>query len=540
MPPNPYPAHPYVRSQSLGQQLNASRWSDNATDIRRPEDDEAASMGGIIVLPRNADRRRDALAQRISPFDISRLGNVHYHGGVNGYNPLTEGIIHRCGYTEINSLDVILNYNDIIDVHAKTCESWEHPRGHYKGPQLERILEKGLGSFPRLTSMSVTATVEFYDAFHKTTLLYLLPVMPFDCICIKMGFEALCPPGLGLPWYAAIAQVLMELLPRLLPRMDTQVTSLVNMVCMESGNGYDLLWRVLALSVPGFEPTIQVAIPVWADDDVFDFGLSFLLYFRLQAKRGIVQDDRTQSISFLNAISEPAYADAVTTLTTCITNYVSGYDDGYLPTNLCIMGLATQLHNNACTRAHAVIPRVRRTLRMDVEDHRVAIQGSPTVAGLADDRSSSRDTRGGRGVSRNGPARPFVQGGRGGGRHGRTPRGRFTRPDRNEGDYHPDVICDACRRTGHVAATCDVLAIALFIEKYMRELLDGLRDKIETDWVARWQSAMGNPTRKPRRVMKAYLDLLDISMDDLDDQMCWDCWPEGDDMVEMYADTPSA
>ena len=102
------------------------------------------------------------------------------------------------------------------------------------------------------------------------------------------------------------------------------------------------------------------------------------------------------------------------------------------------------------------------------------------------------------------------------------------------------MICDACRRTGHVAATCDVLAIALFIEKYKRELSDTLRDKIETDWVARWQSAMGNPTRKPRRVMKAYLDLLDISMDDLDEQMCWDCWPEGDDTVEMYADTQSA
>jgi hypothetical protein len=91
-----------------------------------------------------------------------------------------------------------------------------------------------------------------------------------------------------------------------------------------------------------------------------------------------------------------------------------------------------------------------------------------------------------------------------------------------------------------VAATCDVLAIALFIEKYKRELSNDLKDKIETDWVNRWQSAIGNPTRKPRRVMKAYLDLLDLSMDDLDDQMCWECWPEGDDPIEMDADTMSA
>jgi hypothetical protein len=503
--------------------------------------DDDASLGGMIVSPRNADRHWQALAQRISPFDVACLSNARYHGGSHGYQPLTEGIIHRCGYTEINSSDVLLAYNDIIEVHSRTCDNWEHPRGHYKGPQLERILEKGIGSFPRLSKLDVEHTVEFYDAFQKTAIIYLLPVMPFDCICIKMGFEALCPPGLGIPRYAMISRVLMELLPRLLPRSDTQVSSLIDMVCMDSGNGYDLLWRVMALSVPGFDPTLQVKIPAWNDDNIFDFALSFLLYFRLQAKKGVVQDDRTNSISFLTAITEPAYANAITTLITCITNYVSGIDDGYLPLNLCIMGLASQLHTNARTRAHAVIPRVRRTLGMSVEewDRGAIIQGSPRVARLADDRAPFRDSRGGRGDSRQGASRPFVQGGRGNGRTDRPSRGRFTRPDRNDGPYRPDTICDACRRTGHVAANCDVLAIALFIEKYKQDLSNDVKDKIETDWVARWHSAIGNPTKKPRRVMKTYLDLLDITMDDFDDQMCWDCWPEGNDVDDVAADTPS-
>ena len=198
--------------------------------------------------------------------------------------------------------------------------------------------------------------VKFYDNFHKTVLIYLLPVVPFDCVGIEMGFEALCPPGLGLPKYAAIARVLMELLPQLFPRSDTQVSSIANMVRMETGNGYDLLWRVLALAVPGYDHTIQVKIPVWMDEDIFEFALSFLLHFRLQAKKGVVQDNRTHSISFLNAINEPAYADAITTLYTMVTNYNSGPDDGYLPVNLCIMGLATQLNANARMRAQAVIP----------------------------------------------------------------------------------------------------------------------------------------------------------------------------------------
>ena len=293
-------------------------------------------------------------------------------------------IVHRCGYTEVNSTDVLLSYNDIIHLHEVTWDNWEHPRGYYKGPQLERILEKGLGSFPRLQKLEVAAMVEFYDNFHKTALIYLLPVVPFDCVSIKMGFEALCPPGLGLPRYTVIARVLMELLPRLLPRTDTQVSSIVNMVRMEPGNGYDLLWRILALAVPGFDPTIQVKIPVWVEEDIFEFALSFLLYFRLQAKKGVVQDDRTQSISFLNAVNEPAYAGAITTLYTCVTNYTLGLEDGYLPANLCIMGLAMQLHANARTRAQSILPRVCRTLGgiTDYSNIRVTIQDSPMVARL--------------------------------------------------------------------------------------------------------------------------------------------------------------
>jgi hypothetical protein len=67
------------------------------------------------------------------------------------------------------------------------------------------------------------------------------------------------------------------------------------MNCMESGNGYNLLWQILVLMVPGFDPTIPVMIPVWQDDNIFEFATSFSLYFRLQAKKGVIYDDRTRS-----------------------------------------------------------------------------------------------------------------------------------------------------------------------------------------------------------------------------------------------------
>ena len=91
-----------------------------------------------------------------------------------------------------------------------------------------------------------------------------------------------------------------------------------------------------------------------------------------------------------------------------------------------------------------------------------------------------------------------------------------------------------------MAANRDVLAIALFIEKYKRELSTDAKDKIEAGWIDRWSAAVGNPTKKPRRVMKAYMDLLDLTMDDLDDQMCWDCWPEGDKMDSFDEGSRSA
>jgi hypothetical protein len=51
----------------------------------------------------------------------------------------------------------------------------------------------------------------------------------------------------------------------------------------ESNNGYDYLWRVLELTVPGFDPANSTLVLVWSGvDDIFSFTQEFLLYFRLQ------------------------------------------------------------------------------------------------------------------------------------------------------------------------------------------------------------------------------------------------------------------
>jgi hypothetical protein len=64
----------------------------------------------------------------------------------------------------------------------------------------------------------------------------------------------------------------------LLPFSDSQVTSLVTVVRAESNNGFELLWRILELAVPGFDPSLQISAPVWFGNDIFDFCLSYLVF----------------------------------------------------------------------------------------------------------------------------------------------------------------------------------------------------------------------------------------------------------------------
>jgi len=96
-------------------------------------------------------------------------------------------------------------------------------------------------------------------------MIYLAPITPLDCVMIKMGYEALCIPGTGLTRHPVAAHVHLELLPHLLPKTNDEVSSFINMVRIESNNGYDLLWRILELTVPGFDPTFPVKIPTWSD-----------------------------------------------------------------------------------------------------------------------------------------------------------------------------------------------------------------------------------------------------------------------------------
>ena len=260
-------------------------------------------------------RRCQAIKDGFSCFDFAGLCDPHYHGGCNDLPTLTIGDIQDRGYTSINTDDVVLCFNDIISLHSKVLSSWTNPHYQQSGPTIDRIVEKAVPIIlPKREGLLAAKLVSWYDTLQKISLVYLLPLMPFDAINLWLGFEGLCPPGLGCSCYANICRATMEAFPWLLPNLN-RVSTVVSTTRAENGNSFSLRWEVMALAVPGFDPTLHVSALVWEDFlDILGFAHTHILYFRLQAKVGLYYDSRKKSCTFLRAIQHKEYVDVVTLL----------------------------------------------------------------------------------------------------------------------------------------------------------------------------------------------------------------------------------
>ena len=518
-----------------------------------PSDDDASLLlGGPITSPRATDKERQARRLHISRHDIAGLASPAYHGGRAGVPDLSLGFIHACGYQsfspEIDD-DVLPCYSAIQLLHRKVKTAWTNTRTLQSGPSVERILEKGLAVFPKLRGTNAREAVSFYESLQQVSTSYLMPIMPFDTICLANNYEGLFPPGLGTDAYCECCIAMLEVLPRLIPINDYEVGAKLSGVRNSSRNGYDLLWRILELFVPGFDPTVPIAQPVWQHDStILDFCQGHMLYFRLQAKKNMYFSSRDRTTIFLRAVTPSEYADVVTSLQTSVDAYRHPDNDGILPDHLRLDGIATLIHNNAKQRVRDIhSPRIHRVAGMgtiwdgSAEDETpyCHVQGfCPRAFRLDGNRPSD-------GFRQRGDDYPRQRGGGGGddfprqrggsdGRYGsRTPRsspdkpqGRFARPDQRRRAYKPGVQCDACKRPGHDAASCDMLAIALYIDRYTKDISDSERSAIETRWLDRWKSKLGQPARTPRQVMQTYCDNYNITPDHLDCALDWDCWPD--------------
>jgi hypothetical protein len=134
--------------------------------------------------------------------------------------------------------------------------------------------------------------------------------------------RGLFPPGLGIEAYAKCCTAVLAILPWLLPTSNIEILAAISAVLSASRNGYDLLWRVLELFIPGFDPTIPIAQPQWTwDSTILEFSQGHLLYFCLQAKKHVFFTTRYCTNIFLRAIVPLEYAYIVSTLQTSVDTY---------------------------------------------------------------------------------------------------------------------------------------------------------------------------------------------------------------------------
>ncbi len=257
MPPLGVDASGPQQQSTSEEQLGSNR----PTPLKVHGDPNDGSVGGPVCSPSMVDRDRLARECKSSHLNILKLASGPYHVGYDGVRHLTEKIIFNCGLTKATGHmdNASFCFQDIFCVHKKVYDGWYDPQRNSFGPNVTYIVEKALTLFPRLTIIMMEATVKFYNDLQSTGINYLLPLMPFDAIYIPYGFEALCPPGLGTGRYAEVSYAFMELFTRLLPVTTyPRVSAIVDAVGMESNNGYDLLFHILVLTVPGFDPTLPL------------------------------------------------------------------------------------------------------------------------------------------------------------------------------------------------------------------------------------------------------------------------------------------
>ncbi len=177
---------------------------------------------------------------------------------------------------------------------------------------------------------------------------------------MEFNFEGIFVPGLETECYADCAAAMMEVLPRLLPPHGMEVQVATSTVHSESKNGYDLLWRMLELAVPGFDPTVPIDQPRWSrETDILAFSQEHELYFRLLAKKHVFIDIRTRMNMFLRAIVSSEYADVITTVQSHVDVFRHEDEDGFLPIHLRLRGIANMLHQNAKAWVRDVgLPRI--------------------------------------------------------------------------------------------------------------------------------------------------------------------------------------
>lgn len=450
-------------------------------------------------------------------------GPLDYHGGMEGLRDdefLTGFYLRQLGFTNHGS------FSEMARLHRTIRQTWFHKSNNTYGPQRESILNSKALQKLALSRFDARSVVSWYERLVTTCEAYRIALMPFDAIQFQRGSEGLCLPGLGTDRHTDMASALCSVLQVCLVNASTRVLTMAATVESRTRNGYDILWRFLRLYVPGFDPSKLVERPSWGamDGDVITFATAFDLYFRLTEKNGHYHSDVVKSTLFLKGITEPAMMKVVEPLLIAVESAASASAGvGTLPRRLCFDELAVKISERM-----VVEPTDSRVLALTG-----ALPPPTSVLSLGgatepDDEDDSGPqlfavSQGGRSNSEGSRKSGFDRSA------GRLPSGLTRRPDPTNRIRSPvaDSICEACGKRGHIASTCDYLAMSVFTRKFIRQgkLTEDLARDLEKRWLDRWSTKGGKPHTTPSKVYAAVSEMYGLSLDQLDAGIDWRCWP---------------
>ena len=98
--------------------------------------------------------------------------------------------------------------------------------------------------------------------------------------------------------------------------------------------------------------------------------------------------------------------------------------------------------------------------------------------------------------------------------------------------------CPACGRVGHTMQTCDMLAMAISLKRYMTNQVSAeMMNTIKKEWLSKHRERIQQrDARTPRQVLRAFADDNDLTLADIDSQMDWTVW-EYDSLTNLTMET---
>ncbi len=128
-------------------------------------------------------------------------------------------------------------YGHIQLLHKKVHQAWYNPQTLQSGPSVDCILERGLTVLPKLQETEAKDTVAYCERLQQILAAYLIPLMPFDAICLLNNHKGLFPPSPGTDTYAKCCAVVLDIQPRLLLTTNTEVMAIISAVSNVLRNG---------------------------------------------------------------------------------------------------------------------------------------------------------------------------------------------------------------------------------------------------------------------------------------------------------------